>query len=272
MKRIGIDANTQKPMAVETAERTFSILQALGAEPCYAKEVSDVLGAPFQGIDGIEALLVIGGDGTILNRACWGMQTQIPLLGINLGHVGFLNNVEVQDLEKSLERLVQDHYTIFSRAMLESKVYGEKYYALNDFLIFKQHYSKTIDVCIHINGVCMANFACDGILVSTPTGSTAYSLSAGGPIVAPNVNALLLTPICPHTLSARPMLISQEDEITLQITDGHCPAAQVIVDGRCIEESFTGEEKVVVRYAERPVRFISMYDFNFFDLARKKLY
>lgn len=272
MKRIGIDANTQKPMAVETAEKTFSILQSLGAEPCYAEEVCDVLGVPFQGMEDAEALLVIGGDGTILNRAEWGMRTQIPLLGINLGHVGFLNNIEAHDLRESLAQLVQDQYTVFSRAMLESEVYGKKYYALNDFLMFKCHYSKTIDVRICINDICMANFACDGILVSTPTGSTAYSLSAGGPIVAPNVNALLLTPICPHTLSARPMVISQDDEIILQIDDGHCPTAQVIVDGQCIEESFAGSEKLIVRYAKQSLRFISIYDFNFFELARKKLY
>lgn len=272
MKKIGIDANTRKPNAVETARKIFDLLTQWGANPSYSRELSQALDIFYQKQDDLEVLLVIGGDGTVLNRAYWAMQTGTPLLGINLGHVGFLNNVDIPDLEESLKRLLDGEYELFSRSMLEGVVAGYTYYALNDFLLYKEHYSNTIDVRVQVNGVHMATFACDGTLVSTPTGSTAYSLSAGGPIVAPNVKTTLITPICPHTLSARSMLIAEQDVVTLEVTEGHCSVAQLIVDGQCVEKQFVQGDCLQIRTAEKPVQFVSINDHNFFELARRKIY
>lgn len=272
MKKIGIAANTSKIGVFDVVQETCNCLHKLGAETFLEAELARTMGQEEKSLDEIEVLLIVGGDGTILRYAGWAMQTGIPLLGINLGHVGFLNNIELNDLQASLSKLVNDEYTLLSRSMLEGVLHGKKYYALNDILLFKKHFSNTIDVQVDINDVKMTGFACDGLLVSTPVGSTAYSLSAGGPIVSPNVNAVLITPVCAHTLSARPMLVSESDQLTLRIREGHCSVGMVIIDGNIHERELREEEQMKIRLAEKAVHFIAVNDYNFFELVRKKLY
>lgn len=272
MKRIAIDANTQKPRALEVGKRIFELLEAMGASPYYRKELAQFYDKPYKEEEELpEALIVIGGDGTILNRAKWSMDNQIPLLGVNLGRIGFLNNVEESEVEEALKRLLADDFSILRRGMLQGEMQGETYCALNDFLVYKEHYSNTINVSVNIDDVKITTFSCDGILVSTPTGSTAYALSAGGPIIAPNVDAMLIAPICPHTLSARPLIVSTEDKIDIHIERGHCTRADVVVDGQFVN-SLEEHHVLSITASAKPALFISINEYNFFELAQKKLY
>lgn len=272
MKKIGINANTEKELALSLARDVNRRLRCLGAIGVYDALTAAVLGETAGDFSSVEALIVIGGDGTVLNCAEWAAQNDVPLLGVNMGNIGFLNNVEANDLDSALARLVADEYFIHARLLLQGSMEDKNRLALNDFLLFKEHYSHTIQVAIDIDDVRIANFACDGVLVSSPTGSTAYSLSAGGPIVAPNVNAILITPVCPHTLSARPMLVGENDVVSLRILQGHCNRAQISADGIPVFEKFELGHILRVGVAKQRLRFICVNGHNFFERVRNKLY
>lgn len=292
MKRIGIYANVSKPKAIEVARDSVSILKKLHAEPILSQSLQHLIHGTVNifedfnepelldnqeirydnSLIDVDAILVIGGDGTILSQAVWAAEHEIPILGVNLGQVGFLANIEPDELQASLEKLVLDQFVPYYRMLLRAKIGEKSYVAVNEFLLYKQHFSNTIKVHVNINGVTMAQYLSDGVMVSTPVGSTAYALSAGGPIIAPNVNAMLITPVCPHALSARPILVSKEDEISIRILDGKCKTAQLIVDGVCIREEFTQDEEILIRPCDKRICFLNVNDYNFFELVRQKLY
>ena len=172
-----------------------------------------------------ECILVLGGDGTLIEAARDTIELDIPLLGINLGALGFLAEVEKANIEHALGLLIQDEYQIENRMMLNGQIYRgaeciESSHALNDIVITRSGSLQIIHFHIYVNGQFLKGYDADGVIVSTPTGSTGYSMSAGGPIVEPKAKLIVVTPICPHTLSTRSIVFSAEDEIVIEMIAG----------------------------------------------------
>lgn len=198
-----------------------------------------------QAADDTVCALVLGGDGTLLRAARSMMDSDIPLLGINLGTLGYLADVEIGAIEPALDRILDGDYVREERMMLAGQTGGPvkregagKNYALNDIVISRCGSLQVLTFHIYVNGQFLNSFSADGMIVATPTGSTGYNMSAGGPIVEPEANLILLTPICPHTLNTRSIVLSSEDEIRIEIPTGK--------DGRLqtVEASFDGSRQI----------------------------
>ena len=212
-------------------------------------------------------LIIIGGDGSILRFAQPAATHGIPILGINLGRIGFLSEVASDGFELALPRLMCGDYTIQERMMLSATVNdGEPMECLNDILVFKSSFSGVAQVDVSVDGKDMGTVFCDGIVAATPTGSTAYSLSAGGPIITPELDAIVVTPICTHTLHIRPVVSGPESRWVFTVTG----EGIVAPDGMKMRSVQTGEQIVVTR-ASRRAKFISLSEKNLFHLIRSKL-
>lgn len=241
----------------------------------------------------MEYVLVLGGDGTMLRAARNMMDSDIPLLGINLGTLGYLAEVDIGGIEAALNKLLADDFTREERMMLEGRVYlrdgvddgtgvridastddgTEKNYALNDIVISRCGSLQILTFHIYVNGQFLNSYSADGMIVATPTGSTGYNMSAGGPIVEPAASLILLTPICPHTLNTRSIVLSSEDEIRIEIPQGR--------DGRSqrVEANFDGSHKVimqtgdyiVVRRASKTTGILKLNTESFLTVLHKKM-
>lgn len=272
MIQIGIQANTGKPNALALAKQIYAVLAELGAVPVYEHSTARALGAYYDGsaFEKITILLAVGGDGTILRSAVSAAMKDVSVLGVNLGKLGFLSEIEPHEIYAAGKRLIAGDYTIERRSMLEGTAGQTSFYALNDIVVFKKDFSHMLRMNIRVDGHDAGEYAGDGIIISTPTGSTAYSLSAGGPVVAPNVEGILVTPINPHSLGVRPFIVSQSSRIEIFVEEGECPAC-ISADGTHIaEQGVCG--KLQIKNAEKAVRLIHLKDFNFFNLIRQKLY
>lgn len=169
-----------------------------------------------------QCVVVLGGDGTMLHAARLIVPHDLPMVGVNLGTLGFLTEIELQNLYEGLDCLLKDEFQVEKRSMLKGTVIHhdqETYHlsALNDIVITRSGFSRIISLRIMVNGKFLDDFSADGVIISTPTGSTGYNLSAGGPVVNPKANVILVTPVCPHSLHAKSMVLSQEDEIEIYL-------------------------------------------------------
>ena len=241
----------------------------------YSKDKSTALEVP----EGTECILVIGGDGTILNAATKIIGMNIPLLGVNLGTLGFLAEVTVNDINETLEHLLEGDFQIEHRTMIACEVYrkGQKidvYTALNDIVISKSSYSNVVGLNVRINETDIESYYADGVIVCTPTGSTAYNLSAGGPILNPTCKNFVLTPICPHSLTTRSVVMAKEDIINIRIM---APAAgrdtlqcMVVYDGRKGVELYP-EDEIRVFKALEVTPFIKTRKISFAKILKEKM-
>lgn len=218
--------------------------------------------------------IVVGGDGSFLNAARSLARFDIPMLGINLGRLGFLTDIAPNQIDTYLEEVLSGEYSDEQRCLLQSHVVrdGESLAegcALNDVVIHKLDIARMIEFETHINGEFVYRQRSDGLIVSTPTGSTAYALSGGGPILAPTLKAVTLVPICPHTLSNRPIVVpgNSQIEITIMGPSGH---AQVTRDGQSNEALVAGDKVVIERY-DHPIRLIHPSNYSPFRVLRQKL-
>jgi len=220
--------------------------------------------------DRVDLIIVLGGDGTLLSIAHLAAQRDVPVLGVNLGRLGFLTEVPTDEIFVTLDSFLGGHEEIISpRLLLEARCRGKSFYCLNDVVINKGAVARMIQIGIWIDDKEIAALKADGLIVSTPTGSTAYSLSAGGPIVQPYVPALVLSPICPHTLSFRPMVIASGSRVRLQIlTAGE--EVYLTLDG---QRGITlGKSDVIdINRAEFALKLLSSPKRNYFDLLKEKL-
>jgi len=228
-------------------------------------------GLPREELPGrVDLMIVLGGDGTLLSIAHLAAQQNVPVLGVNLGRLGFLTEVPTDEIYLTLDSFLAGHEEIISpRLLLEAGCRGKIYYCLNDVVINKGAVARMIQIGIWIDDKEIAALKADGLIVSTPTGSTAYSLSAGGPIVQPYVPALLLSPICPHTLSFRPMVVTSNSRIRLQLlTAGE--EVYLTLDG---QRGITlGKNDVIeIKRAEFALKLLSSPRRNYFDLLKEKL-
>ena len=226
----------------------------------------------------IECVLVLGGDGTLLQAARELLQRHIPLLGINLGTLGFLTSAEKSELPKCLDSVLDDSCSIDERMMLEGVAYhgSEKIQmniALNDVIIARAGFSRLVELKIYVNGELLSIYNADGIIVSAPTGSTGYSLSAGGPIIFPQTDVIVITPICPHSLQARSLVVSGEDRIMIEIgrrRKTQKEEAMVTFDGRSAQELETGD-RIEIYKAQETTQLIRLKGRSFYQVLQNKI-
>ena len=226
----------------------------------------------------IECVLVLGGDGTLLQAARELLQRHIPLLGINLGTLGFLTSAEKSELPKCLDSVLDDSCSIDERMMLEGVAYhgSEKIQmniALNDVIIARAGFSRLVELKNYVNGELLSIYNADGIIVSTPTGSTGYSLSAGGPIIFPQTDVIVITPICPHSLQARSLVVSGEDRIMIEIgrrRKTQKEEAMVTFDGRSAQELETGD-RIEIYKAQETTQLIRLKGRSFYQVLQNKI-
>ena len=222
----------------------------------------------------VELIISLGGDGTLLKAARLAASTDIPVFGVNLGGLGFLTQIGIDDLESFLEKLYQEKYFVDERMMLDCSVTRKdkeirKFTALNDIVIGKGAFARIICLATYVNNDYVITYSADGLVISTSTGSTAYSLSAGGPIVNPGINSMILTPICPHTLSARPLIIGENDQVRITLESSE-EEVMVTIDG---QEGFTLEpaDEVIVKKSRHKARLITFKEKSFYAILREKL-
>ncbi len=220
-----------------------------------------------------DLLIVLGGDGTMLSGARLVEERGIPILGVNMGGLGFLTEIIFDDLPKALEKIFSEEFQLDTRLMLAVHIRRAghiigTYTALNDVVVSKGHLARMIATSVSVNDAFMTNMQSDGLIVSTPTGSTAYSLSTNGPILDPALEALLINPICPHTLSHRPFLSPSNVSISIQLTSQE--GAMATVDGQEGEEIFTGDI-VEIRASEHRTQLIRFPGRSYFEVLRTKL-
>ena len=217
--------------------------------------------------------IAIGGDGTIMHVAKAAAAVHCPVLGVNAGHLGFLAGIEPEELD-ALDALLTGAYTVDDRALLEITVHtaaGDKtLWAMNEAVVARGSLSRLIDVTVSAQGREIMSCRGDGIIVATPTGSTAYSLSAGGPVVDPSVACMLLTPVCPHALDSRSRVLPAHIPLTLQATAADGEQAYVTVDGE-LNIPLAPTDTVTVRLADTAVQLIRLTDTDFYDGLRHKL-
>ena len=225
-------------------------------------------------VDGLDILIVLGGDGTILTIASECACRGVKIIGINYGHIGFLAEFEPNQLAEALELIKSGSFAIERRSMLHvAHSSGKSYYALNDAVLQRStsgnSFSNTINLHAEIDGSTVDNFSSDGLIISTPTGSTAYSLAAGGSILTPDIEAFIMTPICAHSLHSRPIVFSDKCTVTISRIDNR-GVLNLIIDGKAVE-TVNKADKITVKKAERFVEFISLPNGNFFDKLLYKL-
>lgn len=233
----------------------------------------------------VECAIVLGGDGTLIRCATHLMDLNIPILGINLGTVGFLAEIEKHHITEALDRLFADDYMLENRMMLKGDIHlgvGHKTlddndrfacYALNDIVITRKGLSRIISLQIYVNDELVDDYRGDGVIISTPTGSTAYNLSAGGPIITPKANVMVVTPICPHSLSPRSVVVSSEDIIKVVIKRSkktQDDEAIVTFDGQTVIDIGT-EDEIFIKKAQYNTRLIRLSQTSIYEILRSKL-
>ena len=217
-------------------------------------------------------MIVLGGDGTMLDSLVYIHNTAIPVLGINMGRLGFLTGENRNDIVKLLEQLNRGYYTVEKRSVLklesDANIFDQAPYALNDFVIHKKDSSSMMTIHTYLNGEFLNSYWADGLIVSTPTGSTGYSLSCGGPILFPGSNSFVITPIAPHNLNVRPMVISDEHVISFEVED-RSTSFLVTLDSR--SETIFSSVNLAVRKAEYQFSLLKFHEENYLNTLRKKL-
>ncbi len=249
-------------------ENIRSIYSAFGGEGNDCKTVSSP-----EELDGLDVLFVLGGDGTILTVAADCGVRGVKIIGVNYGHMGFLTEFGPDELDKAVKLVAGGGFAVEKRSMLKIVCQGKEYYALNDLVIQRStsgaHFSNTVNLHAEIDGVTVDNFSADGVIVSTPTGSTAYSLSAGGPVIAPELEAFILTPVCAHSLHSKPVVFSDRSVLTVKPVNCKTPLV-IAVDGKIIGKIHS-TDTVKVTKADKAVEFITSGDKNFFNRLLIKL-
>lgn len=279
MKGVGIIPNWQKKNADAVVQEVKTFFEKLGiavflAEKTGSNELCQYRVTPGEWQEKVDLVVVVGGDGTILNVARWLAGTELPILGINVGQKGFLAELEIHDITSFLEKVVRKEYFISYRMMIEAEILRKgkrisRHLALNDIVVSKGPFSRIIKLDTYINNDFLESYPGDGLIVSTPTGSTGYSLSAGGPIVNPSLNVLIITPICPHRLYNRSVIVGGEETIVLTVKSQQAEIL-LTVDGQ-VGVPLQGNDTLLISKACRTTKLINFSGNSFYKLLNKKL-
>ncbi len=221
-----------------------------------------------------DMIVVIGGDGTLLSVARAIGASRTPLLGVNMGSLGFLTEIPLEGLYAAIEGITEGRHEVHSRMRLRAEIIrsgkiAASHELLNDIVVNKSALARILEINVMVDGHFLTTFQADGLIVSTPTGSTAYSLSAGGPIVDPSMDAVVLCPICPHTLTNRPVVTPGGSRVEVSLLDNHGDV-YVTIDGQ-VGAPFLSEDRIRVRKSRHPLRLIHIPDKDYFEVLRKKL-
>ncbi len=281
IKTVGLIAKPRADRAVTLVPELLTWLKQRGIAVTLDEEAGNYAKQPGTSREAVAAsaqlLIVLGGDGTLLSAARASIEAgsarAIPLFAVNLGGLGFLTAIKVDDIYNQLEHVLRGDFQVVQRRMLHTELWrGDRivaeHEALNDIVLTKSEIARMIDLEIYVDRYFVCVYKADGLIVSTPTGSTAYSLSAGGPIMTPNVEALAITPICPHMLTNRPVIVPDESEI--QVTVRGPGATHLTIDGQ-VGENLEGDDRVVCRRSKFSISLVHPPGTAFFDVLREKL-
>jgi len=275
MNKFCIIVNKDRDEHLELTGRVQEFLAAQGKQFAVRMESLDTAEVEWKPIPAdVDCIIVLGGDGTMIRAANRLLKYDIPIFGINAGNLGYLTGVEAGDAEKGLERICNGDFRVQKRMMLEGEINGNYAdSALNEVAITRSGVSRMINLAVYVNGALLDVVTGDGLLISTPTGSTGYNLSAGGAVVTPEAQLILITPICPHSLSSREIVVSGEDEISVEIRQnrrGPEVGAVATFDGRAAIDLNT-EDKIVVKRSNYTTKMVQLDERTFFEVLRSKL-
>jgi len=270
MKRYCIIANADKDIGYELSKQICRKFDEYNKECIIINDFSELS-------DEFAAAIVLGGDGTMLQAAKDLAELDIPMLGINKGTLGFMTEVDVLQMNEAIKALIDGNYSIDERIMLKGEIKSDKAVikddvCLNDIIVARSGFSRIISTKVYVNGDLVNSYRGDGVIISTPTGSTGYNLSAGGPIVKPDSELMIITPICSHALSSRSIIVSSKDSICVEIgRSKKTQKEEVIVnfDGREGIKLKTGD-KINIRMADNVTSIINIEGKSFFDVIREK--
>lgn len=267
MNKFYVITNKSKDVSLETTQRIWRYIVSKGKNCILAED-----GKSFP--KDADCVLVLGGDGTLIRAARELHSHDVPILGINLGTLGYLTEVEVQNIETAIDRLIAGTVEIEARMMLRGTINDEtEDIALNDIVVTRLGNLRIIRFNIYVNGELLNSYQADGVIISTPTGSTGYNLSAGGPIVKPTASMIVITPICPHALNTSSIVLSAEDEIVVEIgesRDGEIEEAGISFDGDRNIKVHTGD-KIFIQKAKDTTKLLKLSKVSFLETLRKKM-
>lgn len=270
---IAIFCNTNKQQAAHLASHITSYLNKKSIKVVTEDNISTLIGAEKLSSvkpHDVDYIISLGGDGTILRLLHRHPDLNAPILAVNLGSLGFMADIRANEVEHSLDNLLTGKFTVQSRLVIDGKTIDKRSnFAVNEIVIHRSNNPCLIDLAIHVDGKYLNTFAADGIIVSTPSGSTAYSLAAGGPILTPELNALVITPINPHTISNRPIVLLPKEEIRVEYISDHSPV-EITYDGIPFTTMRSGES-LVIRRSERLFSLVCMPDHDYYSTLRDKL-
>lgn len=280
MFTLAVFPNVDKENAITVVKRIVNFCEKKNLNLVIPLDEALFFGCEEYGIENIDKInidmgLSVGGDGTLLGVCRRLFSKNIPVCGINIGTFGFLADIELSELENKLEKILNGHFYIEERMILSGYVKsgdeGARFLgnAINDIVVTKGGVARMLHLGLSIDNRMVMDYKADGLIVSTATGSTAYSLSAGGPIINPKLKVLLLTPICPHTFNARPMVIDEKDEVTVHIAAMH---QDIIVsfDGQESFQLLPGDD-IIVKTSALPAKIVKFDDKNYYQIIRTKL-
>lgn len=272
--RIGLTVHGRRSDALGYARAAAAFLHREGVIILAEDEYAAQLGAnvtPFsQAVAPADVIIALGGDGTLLRGAQYAVKWNALLLGINLGRVGFLTEIEPDGLEEALRCVLSGSYEVDHRSVLKVESGGQTWYGLNDAVITRGGYARLITINALVDGNSAGHYVADGLVVATPTGSTGYSLSAGGPIVAPQVDCMVITPVCAHTLQHRPAVVGGDSHIRLELLPDAEQTASLQVDGQSCATLTAGMYADITK-DHRQLHLIRIKPLHFFQLVRDKL-
>lgn len=279
MKRIAIVANTSRARAGKAAASAITMLVQKGIEvivdeatavhvgkPC-ADDCRVVPHAEFEKF--ADAVITFGGDGTLLSIARLLVHADVPIMGVNVGRLGFLAEFSSDEVPKAIECLLSGSYRVVDRSTLEVEAGSLTSVAVNEILVERSTFAKMISVRAHVDDHHVADYSSDGVIVATPTGSTAYSLAAGGPIIAPSAEAFCITPIAPHTLTLRPLIINDNSIVRLELMNDQA-VGRLVADG-VVLGTIRHDDHVIIRKGAHSIKLIKRVDSTYYDLLREKL-
>lgn len=278
MIRVGVVGHQGYDGLAEVLATLRRLAPSLDLELSYERELLSVAGddaVPISPTE-VDALLTLGGDGTLLRAARLVGERAVPILGVNLGRLGFLTCCPASQLEEALRRLASGDYVVEARMTLDARVTDaggserQRWRALNDVVLHKGGFARVVAVRVEADGETVGHFSADGVVIATPTGSTAYNLSAGGPVVVPTLESILLTPVSAHTLALRPLVLPASSRVTLRGSDGP-DELLITVDGQ-VGCTFGSGDALVIRRSNAPVSIVRFPETSFFSTMREKLH
>jgi len=277
--KIGIMPHTGKKLALELTKKTVNYLEAKSIIPWIDGESAALiqrndLAQTESGLKNLDVMIVLGGDGTLLRAARTMSDYNVPILGVNVGHLGFLTELEADKIEAALDMIISKNYTLDERMFIECKVIRNKrlaasYRALNDVVITRGTFARIIQLSTYVDSQHVVDYQADGIIIATPTGSTAYSLSAGGPIVEPSLDCLIITPICPHTLAARSFVVRHDSVVEVKVEANH-EDMMLTIDGQ-ISFPLQSYDLIEVVQSTIKAKFVKLHQRSFFTILNNRM-